>query len=82
MTLSRNTERVVECKVALVKAFSEAKQTIQQVIPAQAQEMERIKLELELMRVKQRYQETGQNILAVTSPAMLKPEILWPVWDR
>ena len=71
MTLSRNTERVVACKVALVKAFAEARQIIKQVIPAQAQEMERMKLELELMRAKQRYQDSAQSILAATSPAML-----------
>ncbi len=71
MTYSRNTEQVRRCKRQLVKAFSEAKQTIQQVIPAQAQEMERMRLELELMRAKQRYQESGQSILTATSPAML-----------
>jgi phage regulator Rha-like protein len=37
MTFSRNTERVVECKVALVKAFSEAKRVIKEAIPAQAE---------------------------------------------
>jgi anti-repressor protein len=40
MTLSRNTEQVVQCKLALVQAFSKAKQVIQQVIPAQSQEIE------------------------------------------
>ena len=34
MTLSRNTERVVQCKVELVKAFAEAKRIIKEVIPA------------------------------------------------
>ena len=45
MTLSRNTEKVVQCKLELVKAFSEAKKIIKQVIPAQAQELERLRLE-------------------------------------
>lgn len=40
MTFSRNTSRVVECKVALVQAFSQAKQILKEVIPTQAQEIE------------------------------------------
>jgi phage regulator Rha-like protein len=39
MTFSRNTERVVECKVALVRAFSEAKRVIKEAIPAQAEQL-------------------------------------------
>lgn len=54
MTLSRNTERVVQCKLNLVKAFSEAKQVIQQVIPAQQQEIEKLRLELEVARAQER----------------------------
>lgn len=53
MTLSRNTPQVVECKRQLVAAFEKAKQVIQQVIPNQAQEIERLKLELELARAKE-----------------------------
>lgn len=48
MTFSRNTARVVECKVALVQTFSQAKQVLKEVIPAQAQEIERLKLELQV----------------------------------
>ena len=44
---------------------------VEKVIPAQGNEMERLKLELELMRAKQRYQDSAQSILAATSPAML-----------
>ncbi len=44
MTLSRNTDEVVQCKLELVEAFSKAKRVIKQVIPAQAQEIERLKL--------------------------------------
>ncbi len=40
MTLSRNTERVVNCKLALSIAFDKAKRVIKEVIPAQAEEME------------------------------------------
>lgn len=39
MTFSRNTPRVVDCKVALVAAFSKAKQLIKEVIPNQTQEI-------------------------------------------
>ena len=52
MTFSRNTPKVVGCKVALVQAFSKAKQVIKEVIPAQVQEIERLKLELELARAR------------------------------
>jgi hypothetical protein len=52
MTLSRNTPQVVECKRQLVAAFEKAKQVIKEVIPAQAQEIERLKLELELARAR------------------------------
>jgi anti-repressor protein len=71
MTLSRNTEEVVQCKLALVQAFSKAKQLIQQTIPAQNQELERLRLELELIRAKQRYQDSAQAVLVSSSPAML-----------
>ncbi|MDV2998135.1 MAG: hypothetical protein N4J56_007840 [Chroococcidiopsis sp. SAG 2025] len=52
MTLSRNTDKVVQCKLELVEAFAKAKRVIEQVIPAQAQEIERLKLELELARAR------------------------------
>ena len=72
MTFSRNNERVVGCKIALVQAFSKAKQVIKEVIPAQNQEIERMKLELEIIRSKQHYQDTGYAIALSTSPAMLQ----------
>lgn len=72
MTFSRNTPRVVDCKVALVQAFSKAKQIIGKAIPAQSPEAERMKLELELIRAKQHYQDTGHAIALSTSPAMLR----------
>ena len=71
MTYSRNTEQVRRCKRQLVNAFSKAKQIIKETIPAQYQETERIKLELELTKAKQHYQETGRAIALSTSPAML-----------
>lgn len=71
MTLSRNTDEVVQCKLELVEAFSKAKQTLKEVIPAQSQEIERLKLELQLVQAKQRYQDSAQGIIASTSLAML-----------
>lgn len=71
MTFSRNTERVVECKITLVQAFSKAKQVIKESIPAQSQEFELKKLELQLIQAKQRYQDTGYAIQLSTSPATL-----------
>ncbi|OWY63545.1 hypothetical protein B7486_52505 [cyanobacterium TDX16] len=72
MTFSRNTPRVVDCKVALVQAFSKAKQIIGKAIPAQSPEAERMKLELELIRAKQHYQDTGHAMALSTSSAMLR----------
>ena len=71
MTLSRNTDEVVQCKLELVAAFSKAKRLIKEVIPAQAQEIERLQLELQLIQAKQRYQDSAQGIIASTSLAML-----------
>jgi hypothetical protein len=45
---------------------------VEYVIPAQALEIERMRLELELVRAKQHYQDTGYAISISTSPAMLQ----------
>lgn len=72
MTFSRNTERVVECKVALVQAFSKAKQLIKELThTTQSQDAELKNLELQLILAKQRYQDTGYAIQLSTSPATL-----------
>lgn len=47
-------------------------QTAAEIIPAQAQEMERMRLELELSRAKQHYQDTSYAIVLSTSPAILQ----------
>ncbi len=64
------TEKGKEIRRYFLKCERIAKQAVE-VIPAQGNEMERMKLELELMRAKQRYQDSAQSILAATSPAML-----------
>lgn len=45
MTLSRNTDRVVECKANLVEAFSKARQVIKTVIPAQGDRIKELELQ-------------------------------------
>lgn len=71
MTFSRNTPRVVDCKVALVQAFSKAKCLLKQTVPAQSQEFELKKLDLQLLQAKQRYLDVSYAIQLSTSPAML-----------
>ena len=71
MILSRNTEQVVNCKLALSIAFDKAKRVIQEVIPAHSVEIERMKLELQLLQVKQHYLDTSYAIQLSTSPATL-----------
>lgn len=51
MTFSKNTDEVVECKLDLVAAFSEAKQIIQSVIPAQNDRLRELELINENMRL-------------------------------
>lgn len=71
MTLSRNTPQVVAAKRNLVSAFEKAKQVIKEIIPAQTQEIERMKLELQLIQSKQRYLNVSYAIQLSTSPATL-----------
>jgi len=72
MTLSRNKPQVVAAKRNLVRAFTQAKQALKEAIPAQNHEMERMKLELELIRAKQHFQDTGYAIQLSTSLSMLR----------
>jgi hypothetical protein len=64
------TDKGTEIRRYFLKCERIAKQAVE-IIPAQAQEIERMKLSLELIRAKQHYQDTAQAILASTSPAML-----------
>ncbi len=76
MTLSRNTERVVRCKLELVKAFTEAKKIIKQVIPAQNQEIEKLKLELELAKAQRGAAEAQERLMAASSAlAIINPAL-------
>jgi phage regulator Rha-like protein len=50
MTFSRNTDRVVECKLNLVAAFEKAKSVIKSVIPQQSVRIQELELELALAK--------------------------------
>jgi phage regulator Rha-like protein len=71
MTYSRNTEQVRRCKRRLVKAFLEAKRFITKVVPAQAQEIERLKLELELAKTQERLLATTSAITTMHGSEMV-----------
>ncbi|MDJ0577684.1 MAG: Rha family transcriptional regulator [Xenococcaceae cyanobacterium MO_234.B1] len=74
MTLSRNTERVVQCKLELVKAFTKAKKLIKEVIPAQAQEIEKLKLQLEVAKAQKETVIAQERLLAASSAlAIINP---------
>lgn len=51
MTFSKNTDAVIECKLDLVAAFSEAKQIIKTVIPQQNDRLRELELVNENMRL-------------------------------
>jgi len=67
MTLSRNTEQVVNCKLALAVAFEKAKQIIKEIIPAQSQEIERLKLELEVAQAQTAAAQSQERLMQVSS---------------
>jgi len=54
-------------KAHLVQAFQGVKQVIKEVIPAQNQRSKAMKLELEIIRSKQHYQDTG-DVFPPVSP--------------
>ena len=62
--LLQNSEIAKAVRTTLLNA-------VEKVIPAQAQEVERMRLELELLKAKQHYQDSALGILVSTSPAML-----------
>ena len=51
MTLSKNTDLVVQCKLDLVIAFEKAKQLIATVIPAQSDRIKELELELAIRQL-------------------------------
>ena len=72
MTFSRNTAQVVECKLALVEAFEKAKQVIKKIVPAQSEEIEGLKLALEIEKQRNKGRELDNTMLTLHgAPAVL-----------
>ena len=64
------TQKGKEIRRYFLECEQIAKQAVE-VIPAQAAEIKRLELELQLIQAKQRYQDSAQGIIASTSLAML-----------
>ncbi len=76
LTYSKNTEQARQCKRNLVKAFDEAKKLIEKIIPAQTQEIEKLKLELELAKAQKGAAEAQQKLLAASQAlAIINPAL-------
>nr|QNL31647.1 MAG: hypothetical protein [Bacteriophage sp.] len=71
MTLSRNTSQVIACKRNLVKAFTQAKQLIKEVIPAQSGRIRELELELELTKAKTHYMDRRDAIRLIHGAEVL-----------
>jgi phage regulator Rha-like protein len=71
LTYSKNTPQSRQCKRQLVKAFDKAKKVIQETIPAQTQEIERLKLSLELAKTQERLLATTSAIATLHGTEML-----------
>ena len=76
MILSRNTEKVVQCKLELVKAFTKAKKLIKEVIPAQTQEIEKLRLQLQVAQAQRGAAQAQERLLAASSAlAIINPAL-------
>lgn len=65
MTLSKNTDTVRQCKRALVKAFSDAKQVIKEIIPQQSERIRELELQLAIAREVNRGKELDSTMLTL-----------------
>lgn len=65
MTLSKNSDKVRQCKRALVKAFSEAKQVISTVIPQQSERIRELELQLAIAKEVNRGKELDSTMLTL-----------------
>jgi hypothetical protein len=82
MTLSKNTDQVIDCKMSLVEAFSKAKQIISTVIPAQNDRIRELELELALTQAltqkvlaEQKILDT-RHVVVTTCPEVIQQKIL------
>lgn len=71
MTLSKNTDQVVECKLDLVDAFEKAKHAIKTVIPAQNDRIRELELELEISKSKERVMDRQDSMLTLHGSAVV-----------
>jgi anti-repressor protein len=65
MTFSKNTDEVIDCKLDLVAAFSQAKQIIKTVIPQQNDRIRELELANENMRLMLQWSTTQDNRIAL-----------------
>ena len=65
MTFSKNTEIVIECKLDLVTAFSQAKQIVKEVIPKQNDRIRELELANENMRLMLQWSTKQDNRIAL-----------------
>lgn len=87
MTLSRNTPQVIDCKRNLVKAFSQAKQIIKEVIPAQNEHIRSLELQLEISQNHRHILDKSEAILSIHGPGMLAlikgvPDAIVPIKEK
>jgi anti-repressor protein len=82
MTISKNTDQVLECKFDLVDAFERAKAVIKTVIPAQSEELQKLEAENRNMEMKLKVYEAQQRtlsaagLMALTAPALVEAVLL------
>jgi phage regulator Rha-like protein len=82
MTLSKNTEQVRKCKRTLVKSFSEAKQIIKTVIPAQNDHIRELELRLQLAQAEtqkalaEKAVLDARHLIVATCPEPVQQKIL------
>lgn len=76
LTYSKNTPAARQCKRNLVKAFDEAKKLIKEVIPAQNQEIEKLKLQLQVAQAQRGAAQAQERLLAASSAlAVINPAL-------
>ncbi len=65
MTLSKNTDKVRQCKRALVKAFSQAKEVIKTVIPQQSEQIRELELQNEILNKQLALRQLDNSMLTL-----------------
>jgi phage regulator Rha-like protein len=63
MTMSRNTEKVLDCKEKLTNAFMEAKRIIKEVIPQQSEDIKKLALENANLKLQLELRKTDKYII-------------------